>query len=218
MKSNMRFSVGLACLFVPLAVAAAPKAPHDCWNPRLDNVPLVWRPTEQISLPKVVTMDPTSGPTVRIEIRALADSRQDRKRIGENREDVEGSGCIWPVRTRDDAAAWTTERLRFLLRHLGFSTVDTDGDVVISGELRQFFVTETHTYDGEVGLKIDVISKDGKALWSGLVGGSNGHWGRSYKLENYHETLSDALIDAVKHLTADASFVRMITVSAAANP
>lgn len=180
-------------------------------------VPLVWSPTEQIASPKVVTLpkgtEATAGAAasapIQIEVKALTDTRENQKRIGENREDVK-RGCVYPVITKDDPTKWTTERLRYLLGQLGYRVVEQGGDVILSGELRQFFVTETGTYDGEIAFRLDATSKTGKPLWSGLVRGTNGHWGKSYKLANYHETLSDALIDAVENLTADSNFAAAV--------
>ena len=59
-------------------------------------------------------------------------------------------------------------------------------------------------------MKLNVKSKSGKALWSGLVGGSNGRWGKSYKLANYQETLSDAMIDLAQKLAADPGFTNAV--------
>lgn len=218
MKTRLGFMIVLGLAIVSPAFGAA-QAPRDCRNGSrtLENVALAWVPTEDVAQPKVQTITPGAAaapPSLRIEIQALADARETPKRIGENREDLEKTGCIYPVTTKDDAAAWTTDRFRFLLGRLGFHVGDKDGDVVLSGELRQFFVTEGGTYDGEIGLKLDVVSKDGKALWSGIVRGTSGHWGKSYKLANYHETLSDTLIDLVQHLAADPNFLKSVGADA----
>jgi len=198
-----------------------PPAVRDCWrgNTALENVALAWKPTEEIAVPapKVIAITPgaavgaeSAAPAaVRIEVAALTDAREKPKRIGENREDVD-HGCIYPVTTKDDAAAWTADGIRRLLKQLGLKVVDHEGDVIVSGELRQFFVTEGGTYDGEIGFRLDVVSKAGKPIWSGLIRGTNAHWGKSYRLANYHETLSDALIDAVKNLMADPGFARAL--------
>lgn len=205
----------IVVLGVAWSSAAKVHVPRDCWRGGdMDNVSLVWAPTDEIAAPKVVTLAPGAAapaPWLRVEIRALSDARENKHRIGENRERVEKDGCIYPVTTKEDAAAWTTDRFRSLLGRLGYPVVDTGGDVVISGELRRFFVSEGGTYDGTIDLKLDVASKDGKPLWSGLVRGTNGHWGKSYKLANYHETLSDALIDAIEHLSANPDFARAVT-------
>jgi hypothetical protein len=98
----------------------------------------------------------TPPPTpVRIQVKPLNDSRRDAFRIGENREDIR-QGCVYPVFTHADVAEWVTDRLRAPLGQLGYTVVESDGDVALSGELRQFFVTETNHYDGQVELRFDV--------------------------------------------------------------
>jgi hypothetical protein len=186
---------------------------HECFQRELKDVHLTWRPTDPIASPKVVTLRPGAttsaaaplGTTVRVEVQPLADSLTNPLRIGENRGDLKET-CIYAVSTKEDAAAWTTDRLRYVLSELGVQVVAHDGDLILSGELRRFYVVETGTYDGEVAFRLDLTSKAGKVLWSGLVRGTNGHWGKSFKPENYQETLSNSLIDAVQQLLSNRDF------------
>lgn len=208
----------LAAILVAVPTIAS-RPPRDCKRGvgQLAGVSLEWRPTGTIDPPAVVTIPPGApvavgsmmSKTVRVEVKPLIDTRQNPKRIGENREST-GNGCVFPVTTKDDPAVWTTDRIRFVLGKLGFETVETGGDVVLSGELRKFFVLEEGTYHGEIGLHLDV-TKAGTVVWSGLVTGSNTRFGRSYKLANYQETLSDSVIDAIGHLVEDSSFVRAVS-------
>jgi hypothetical protein len=55
-------------------------------------------------------------------------------------------------------------------------------------------------------LHIAVTSPSGKSLWEGNTTGSSTRFGRSYKLDNYHETLSDAIIDATGSLLQNSGF------------
>jgi len=210
-----------ACLLVAVVCSGAfadDTELRDCkmWG-RTANVHLSWQPTDTIKLPAVVTIPPgapvAAGPMMskmaRIEVRPFTDTRKNPQRIGEN---LEGThlGCIYPVTTTDDVAAWTTDRIRYVLGQLGFQVVGSGGDVAISGELRRFFVTEDSVYHGELGMRIDV-TKVGAAVWSGVVSGNNTRFGRSYKIVNYQETLSDSIVDAVGHLVADSDFVRAVS-------
>lgn len=214
----MKTLVIIAGLLLTIPTHAAPPL-RDCkrGTDQLDNIALVWRPTDKIDLPSVVTIPPGApvaigammSKTVRVEIKSLRDTRENPKRIGENLENT-SNGCVFPVTTKDDAAAWTTDHLRFIFGQLGFEVVEQGGDVVLSGELRKFFVTEDSVYRGVVGLRLDVMKAD-KIAWSGLIQGSNTRFGRSYKLANYQETLSDAVIDAVVHVVEDANFVRAVS-------
>ncbi len=209
----------LAALMVAVPAIAGPPKLRDCARGvgQLENIALSWRPTNTIEPPAVVTIPPGApvaagammSTTVRVEVKALADSRQDPRRIGENLEST-AKGCVFPVTTSADGAAWTTDRIRFVLGQLGVTIVEKGGDVVLSGELRKFFVIEDNTYRGVVGLRLDV-TKAGTIVWSGLVTGSNSRFGSSYKLENYQESLSDAIIDAMGHLVENASFVRAVS-------
>ena len=202
----------------------------------LQNVPLVWRPTTQIGsggpvieIHREATVDAQSGASasdttggldlggariqdmgssgsVRVQIVRLTDSRKNPQLIGENREDAD-EGEILPVTTKDDVAAWCTDRLRILLEQLGLNVVESNGDVVLGGQVRRFFVAETNTYEGDVGFMIELKAKDGRLVWSGLANGVATRFGRSYKLENYYEVISDSLLDAVQKLVAHDNFI-----------
>ena len=53
-------------------------------------------------------------------------------------------------------------------------------------------------------------------IW--LAAGENTRFGRSYKLENYHETLSDILIDAIGRLLSDRDFMAALAATPAPAP
>jgi hypothetical protein len=84
----------------------------------------------------------------------------------------------------------------------------TDGsvDVTLSGEVRDFFVTETGTYHGSVSLLVHAKDAHGKEVWSGIIGGGAERFGRSYKAENYYEVISDMLLRAAYNLMANPEF------------
>ena len=63
--------------------------------------------------------------------------------------------------------------MRELFQRAGLKTVDSDGAVTIKGEVRQFFVRETNTYQAEVAVRLTVVSRNGKTLWSGLASGDS---------------------------------------------
>jgi hypothetical protein len=171
---------------------------------QLAGVPLVWKPTDELGKLTPVNITGLSGR--RIELKPLVDGRENRERIGENREDAE-KGKVYAVTTRDDVPAFITERFRYLARYFGLDTVREPGDVTIAGEVRTFFVTETNTYEGDVSLKICVAGQDGVVRWEGVTLGGASRWGRSYKAENYYETLSDSLIRAVHKLLVNPDFM-----------
>jgi hypothetical protein len=198
-----------------VAVTAAPafaakKALHD--------IPLVWKPVK--SLAKIGAVDLTGITSMTLEVRALTDVRKDPKRIGENREE-EDERKILAVTTRDDVPAFCTKHLETILGDLGLrighgtdGSAGTDG-AFLGGEVVQFFVTERNTYVGDVRLRLSLRRADGTVLWTGLVAGSEEHWGRSYKAENYYETLSDSLVVAAFNLLKEDGFRKALTATSA---
>jgi hypothetical protein len=85
-------------------------------------------------------------------------------------------------------------------------TVEDAGDVSVSGEIRQFFVTETNLYHGDLSLLVHVKNSKGKEIWSGIIPGGAEHFGRSYKADNYYETMSDMVMRAAYNLLTNADF------------
>jgi hypothetical protein len=70
---------------------------------------------------------------------------------------------------------------------------------------------------GEFRAMLQVHSGD-KLLWKGLAVGRATRFGRSYKLENYHEVLSDSLVEAVSRLLSDQVFVSVLAGKAMVVP
>jgi len=157
----------------------------------LENVPLQWKPTSEL------THGLAPGELIPIQFEPFQDVRTDKHAIGENREDENKPK---PVTTNDDVGAFVSTHMRQLFDSAGFKTVDSNGAVTIKGEVRQFFVRETSTYYSEVNVHLSIVDASGKTLWSGLVPGDSTRFGRSYKLENYYEELSDAIVNCVSSL------------------
>jgi hypothetical protein len=183
---RLRLSVALLSIALSAQVSAA----------LLQNVPLQWRPTSELQLG---TVQMTQTP---IQFEVFQDARDNKQAIGENQEDSKPK----PVTTPDDVGAFVSKHMRELFQRAGINTVDSDGAVIIKGEIRQFFVRETSTYQSEVAVKLTVVSRDGRRLWSGLAAGDATRFGRSYKLENYDEVLSDAVVNTVSSMLGSAQF------------
>jgi hypothetical protein len=176
-------------LFAAIATAYARPA-------LLEHVPLQWRPTSELRLGVVQLSQ------ARIQFLAFQDIRSNKELIGENVEDDKPK----PVTTSDDVGAFVGTHFRELFDHAGMKTVDSDGDVTIRGEITQFYVRESSTYNSEVGVRLTVADRAGKTLWSGLASGDAERFGRSYKLENYYEVLSDAIVNTVSSSLDSAPF------------
>lgn len=181
-----RITIGIWAMALSAQVSAA----------LLVNVPLQWKPTSDLDLG---TVQMTQMP---IQFEAFQDVRENRHAIGENQEDDKPR----PVTTQEDVGAFVSTHMRELFQRAGINTVDREGAVIIKGEVRQFFVRETGTYRSEVAVKLTVVSRDGRTLWSGLASGEATRFGRSYKLENYSEVLSDAVVNTVSSMLRSQQF------------
>lgn len=178
--------------------------PFPAISAALENIPLVWKPT---SATTTGTVDLSALGSARIRIDVLADQRENARLIGENREDAPK---VLPVTSRDEVAPFVTRQLAELLAGYGLNVVKGGETVVVTGEIRRFFVTETNQYRGDVALLITVRSPAGEERWNAIVSGSVKRFGRSYKAENYYEVLSDSLIEVVNRLVRSEGFKRAL--------
>jgi hypothetical protein len=167
----------------------------------LVNVPLEWRPTSDLRL-GAMEMAQAS-----VQFDAFRDLRADKQAIGENREDQTPK----PVTTKDDVGSFVSAHMRQLFDSAGLKTVDSNGMVTIKGEVTQFFVRETSLYRSEVAVHLTVMGRDGKVLWSGTASGEAKRFGRSYKLEDYYEVLSDAVVNTVSSMLQSAQFQKALS-------
>jgi hypothetical protein len=169
----------------------------------LEHVPLQWKPTSQLS-----TFGTTETAKLPIQFETFKDARDKPELIGENRED-EGKPPK-PVTTSDDVGAFVSTHMRELFTKAGLNTVDSDGAVVVKGEVKQFFVAETNTYEGSVAVHLTLVGHDGKTLWSGTASGDAKRFGRSYKAENYYEVLSDSVVNTASSMLQSAEFQKAL--------
>ena len=183
-----------AMMFVLAAVGANAKPAL------LEHVPLKWKPTSELDL-GTMQMAQTS-----IQIEPFTDVRDDKQAIGENRE----NSIPKPVTTTDDVGAFVSTHMRELFNKAGLTTVDKGGSVTIKGEVKQFFVREESTYQSNAVVHLTVTGSDGKTLWTGIVQGDATRFGRSYKLENYYEVLSDAIVNTVSSMLGAAEFQKAL--------
>jgi hypothetical protein len=168
----------------------------------LHDIPLRWTPTATLAEWGAVDI---SGPmaAAKVRVEPFADSRENPGLVGENRENSEK---IRQVTTTGDVASFIADHLKEGLRGAGLSIVDSGGDLIISGEIRRFFVTEVNTYGGEISVLVHVKNSAGKELWSGVIAGDSTRWGRSYSAANYYETMSDMILSATHNLLANPGF------------
>jgi hypothetical protein len=162
----------------------------------LEHLPLQWKPTSELQL------GTTQMSQTQIQFETFQDARDDRQAIGENLEDSSPK----PVTTTDDVGMFVSTHMRGLFDHAGLRTVDSNGSVIIRGEVKRFFVRETTTYKSEVAVHITVVDLLGRTRWTGLASGEATRFGRSYKLENYDEALCDAIVNTVSSMLLSTQF------------
>jgi hypothetical protein len=168
----------------------------------LTHMPLQWKPTSELAS-GTTDMDAT---TIRFE--TFQDVRNDKEKVGEN---LEGDATK-PVTTTDDVGAFVSSHMRQLFDRAGLKTVDGDAAVTIKGEVRQFFARETSTYNSQVEVQLIVVDRDGNTIWKGLASGEATRFGRSYKIENYYEVLSDAVVNTVSSMLRSAEFRKALSL------
>ncbi|MGH8217759.1 MAG: hypothetical protein ACREUT_04215 [Steroidobacteraceae bacterium] len=165
-------------------------------RPPLKNVSLQWTPSADASFGAVQASDH------KFSFTAFRDVRQRPELIAENRE----KATPRLVTTKDDVGVFVATHMRQIFDRAGLTTLDSGGDLVITGDVRRFFVEETNTYKASVVLRIAVRTTTGRVLWEGNVSGAASTFGRSYSMENYDQVLSDSIVNATVTLFNDQSF------------
>ncbi|KLD63641.1 hypothetical protein [Dyella japonica] len=154
----------------------------------LSNIPLVWSPTQ--SFAEFGAVDLNGIGKVKVQFNGFTDVRKNPALIAENHEKEPAR----QVTTKDNVAAYVTDHVKDTFSKAGINVVDSGGDVIVSGEIRDFFVNETDQYVGNVTVYVTMTNQAGKVLWQGVAGGGANNFGRSYKADNYYETLSNAVL------------------------
>lgn len=185
-----------AALLLSVALTASSKAKL------LEHIPLQWRPTSTVQL------GTTQMTASTVTIVPFIDGRDNKELIGENRE----SDIPKPVTTTDDVGTFVSTNIRQLFDRAGVKTVDGNGEVIIKGEVKKFFVREESTYKSTVEIHLTAIDQAGKTLWNGLASGEATRFGRSYQAENYYEVLSDAVVNTVSSMLQAADFQKAMAV------
>jgi hypothetical protein len=171
-----------------------------CAGVSLVDVPLVWKPTSDLHDTSAITL--TGLYAQQFKVMPFVDVRDNKKEIAKNIQ----SSSEKIITTRDNVGEWSSNRFKAIFKELGLKVVDDSASVIIKGEVVQYYVVEDNLYKAHVGVRLTVENASGKILWQGLMYGNSKRFGRSYKLENYYETLSDAYLDAVQELLKNQEF------------
>jgi hypothetical protein len=169
----------------------------------LKDIPLVWKPTQMTSAMEAI--DLTAFQNVKFTVLPFNDVRKNPSEIGKNVEKREG-GRELLVTTKDNVAAWLTERFIQVLREFGVDAAGSGGTRSLEVDIVKFYVTEEALYKADVALKARLKSPSGALLWEGFITTSASRWGASYKAENYYELLSNTTIDAIHILLKNDEF------------
>jgi hypothetical protein len=167
----------------------------------LTHMPLQWRPTSELAS-GTTDMDATP-----LRFETFQDVRNDKEKVGENLEDDPPK----PVTTADDVGSFVSSHMGQLFNRAGLKTVDSDAAVTIKGEVRQFFARETSTYNSQVEVQLTLVDRDGNTIWKGIASGEATRFGRSYRIQNYYEVLSDAIVNTVSSLLSSAEFRKALS-------
>ena len=178
----------------------------------LVDVPLTWRPTSTIQDFKLQPINLTQLRGLQISITPFTNSCSDKSLIGENRE----GNTPKTIRTNADVASFVMEHTKDILKGLGFPLTEKpeQSNVQLSGEVISFGVIERDTYIGDVRIKLTIRRGD-EVVWEGLALGQATRFGRSFKLENYYEVLTDSLLEAVARMAASQTFLDGLSAKAA---
>ena len=197
---STRLKVALALVVASVIPCAALAAD------RLENIPLVWKPTSTMAERGPLDLKGLEG--AKLQVDPFADNRQNPGLIGQNRDKVPTR----VVSTQEDVSRFVTYRVKTLMATEGVPIVETGGTVIMKGWVKRFFADETRRYNGEVELELSFVdAASGKVLWSFMTSGSSSRLGISYKADNYYEVLSDSLMGAVHELLRNPKFKAVLT-------
>lgn len=174
------------------------------------NIPLLWKPT--VSISAFGAIDLTAFQNALVTVKPFNDLRMNPSEIGKNVE-KKHSGMNLTVTTKDNVAAWLTDKFASILQEFEVPVVAEGGAISLEADIVKFYVTEESEYKANVGLKIRARSKTGTVIWEGMIAVSNTQWGSSYKAENYYKLLSNTCIDAVYALLKTDSFLQAVRMN-----
>jgi len=197
--------ISLLCLVVSIAFVTPGHGAQKAAE--LKDIPLEWKPTEEISSYEAIGV--TAYRNAHFVIRKFSDARKQPAKIGINTE-KSYSDRDMPVTTKQKVSDWLTGRFATVFTQFGMDVVSGKGTFFVDAAVVDFLVTESSKYNANVSLKITLTAKNGAVVWEGTTTGSATRFGRSYKADNYYEALSNATISAVHGLLNDDSFKRAI--------
>ena len=191
MRTTSRFPFVVAILST-LAGCVSDRTVHK-------DVPLVWLVGQESAVAVAAGVAP-----IRIRVEPLLDRRQDPKVIGMN---VKNAASPLPVTTRDDVAAWSTDRFKHVLARQGFEIVESGEEIILDVEILKLVVIEAGMFNGSAEFGVQASDANGRLIWRGTLAGKSKRWGRTNNLDNYYEALQNAFESAASKLGETPGFM-----------
>jgi hypothetical protein len=202
---NNRLYVALSLLVGLASIGAGAIAPASAAD-KLENIPLVWKPTTTMAERGPLDLRGLEG--AKLQIDPFIDNREDKALLGTNKAKVPNRR----VSTQEDVARFVTYQMKTLMSAQGVPIVESGGTVVMKGWIKRFFAEEASRYNADVELELTFTDPaTGKILWSFMTSGNSSRYGISYKADNYYEVLSDALMGATHELLRNPKFRDVLT-------
>lgn len=202
---NNRLYLALSLLVGLASIGAGAIAPAGAAD-KLENVPLVWKPTSTMAERGPLDLRGLEG--AKLQIDPFIDNREDKAYIGVNKAKIPNR----KVTTQEDVARFVTYQMKTLMAAQGVPIVDSGGTVVMKGWIKRFFAEEARRYNADVELELTFTDPaTGKILWSFMTSGNSSRYGISYKADNYYEVLSDALMGATHELLRNPKLRDVLT-------
>jgi len=201
---NNRFYVALSLIVGLASIGAGAIAPASAAD-KLENIPLIWKPTSPMSERTTLDMKGLDG--AKLQIDPFIDNRADKSLLGLNKSKTPNR----KVTTQEDVARFVTYQMKTLMSAQGVPIVETGGTVVMKGWIKRFYAEDASRYNADVDLELTFTDAEtGKILWSFMTSGNSSRYGITYKADNYYEVLSDALVGATHELLRNPRFKEVL--------
>ncbi len=171
-------------------------------TPELVQVKMDYTPTNLVT-------PPIERPGSSIFIAPIIDKRKNPEQIGEN---VEKSKAVPAKASPQEVLSSIEKAFKKEFSRAGLNVVDDKGKAqrIVQVSLMNLWVQEKNTFDAVVVNHVEVKDKMGKVLYSQGFKGTATRWGRSYSAEEYRKSISDAVVELLKHMFKNDAFMKSL--------
>jgi hypothetical protein len=116
------------------------------------------------------------------------------------------------VSTSDTVSQWVRRYLSSLLDHYGV-TITTDSaaaDLRLFANIQAFEVEERKEYKGSIKIDISLQDSNGKEVFAKKISSEASRWGRTWKIKNYYQCISETLLNFAESLVQDEDFIKAV--------